>query len=160
MKTLNLKLKTSIVSILAVCFLLTLSPAPAHAATYRHCVGFGEGRCSAEVCGPFMCGITTKCQQFGDCSLRDIMIVVYNVGNFILAIVAGLVLLMYIIGGAFMLVSRGNQQQVTKGKNYIKYSTIGLIIVFCAYIGLTAIRRVLISGEVAQSIEQTQNIVT
>ena len=100
--------------------------------------------------GPLMCGITTQCAQLGDCSINDIMIVVYNVGNFVLALVASLVFLMYVIGGFYFLIARGDSHMVEKGKNYLKYSTFGLIIVFLAYALIKTLESVLESGTFSQ----------
>jgi hypothetical protein len=94
--------------------------------------------------GIFMVGVCSECWDEGDCSLGDIMTVVANIGNYILSIVGGLVLLAYILGGFWWIISHGNKAYVDKGKSYIKNATVGLIIVLFAYVGVytldTAVR--------------------
>src|SRR3989338_254065 len=136
------------VGLLTGLFLLIALPSPSLAATWAHCAGFGQNTCSAADCGPFMCGITTQCANLGDCQVNDIMIVVYNVGNFVLAIVAGLVFLMYVLGGFYFLIARGEPKLVERGKNYLKYSTFGLVIVFLDYTLIKTLQAVLIKGSV------------
>jgi hypothetical protein len=53
---------------------------------------------------------------------------------------------MYTIGGIYLLTSSGNSSQLQKGKDYMKVSTIGLLIVFFAYLGIMALKKVLETG--------------
>ncbi|MFC1787624.1 pilin [Patescibacteria group bacterium] len=93
--------------------------------------------------GPFLCNIQDKCIKTGDCELNDIMWVVHNTGNFVLGIIGGLVLLMYIIGGTYFIAGGGNESRITKGKQYLKLSTVGLLIVMFAWIGINTLQSVL-----------------
>ena len=86
--------------------------------------------------GRFMKGISADCGNQGNCSLEDIMIVIVDIGAFVLGLVGALVLLMYVIGGFYILASHGNTGHVKKGQDYIKISTIGLLIVMFAYMGI------------------------
>ena len=48
--------------------------------------------------------------------------------------IAGIVAVIVIIIGGFMYVtSAGNSASITKAKNMILYSVVGLVVVFCAY---------------------------
>jgi len=89
---------------------------------------------SAEV-GPFMEDISKECGNLGTCALADIQIVFENVADYILSIVGALVFLMYVVGGFYFLLSGmpGQEKLREKGKNALKVSTIGLIIVFGAF---------------------------
>jgi hypothetical protein len=98
--------------------------------------------------GKILQGICSECYEVGDCSVTDIMTVFANVGNYVLGIIAGLVFLMYIVGGVFWLGSRGDKAWVEKGKKYVKNSTIGLLIVLFAYVGVQTLQRALESGDV------------
>ena len=114
-------------------------------------LAYNSGICTGAFCkesevGAFMKGITKECGNLGNCELKDIMIVFTNVGNFILGIVGGLVLLMYVIGGIYMLASGGNSARVDKGKKFIKISTTGLLIILFAYLGITFISSSLTGG--------------
>lgn len=106
------------------------------------CVSAGK-QCTETEIGPFMKGITKECGNLGNCSLEDIMEVVGNVGNFIAGIVGGIVLLMYIIGGMYYLFSGGKKENVDKGKKYLTGSTVGLVIVIFAYIGIQFLKLML-----------------
>ncbi|MBI2475592.1 hypothetical protein HYV69_04200 [Candidatus Uhrbacteria bacterium] len=105
--------------------------------------------CQASEVGRFMQGISKECGNLGNCSLGDIMIVFSDVALFILGIVGSLVLLFYVIGGFWWLTSHGDPGWVTKGKNYIKISTIGLLIVLFAYIVVEFLLRSLTLGTVS-----------
>ncbi|OGF30149.1 hypothetical protein A3H09_02005 [Candidatus Falkowbacteria bacterium RIFCSPLOWO2_12_FULL_45_13] len=50
-----------------------------------------------------------------------------------MGIIGSLALVMFIYGGAVWMLSRGNQEQVSKGKNIIIWATLGLAIIFTAY---------------------------
>ena len=108
-----------------------------------------SGTCTKEEVGAFMQGISSNCGNAGACELKDIEIVFINIADFILSIIGALVLLMYIIGGIYFLTAGGSQERVSKGKTFFKFSTIGLMIVFFAYIGVTTLRNAIVSGELA-----------
>lgn len=103
-----------------------------------------SSKCSAQDVGAFMQGITEDCAELGNCTLQDIMLVFANVGNFVLGIVGGFVLLMYIIGGFYMLSSGGYSERIQKGKKYLKMSTVGLLIVMFAYLGIFTLKGTLL----------------
>ncbi len=100
-------------------------------------------RCPAEKVGWFMQGITNACGNAGNCTLGDIMIVVANVGNFVLKIIAAVVLFMYVLGGFWYLASHGDDSWVSKGKKTISIATTGLLIVMFAYLGVKTLYAVL-----------------
>lgn len=53
--------------------------------------------------------------------------------SYAMGIIGSLALVMFIYGGAVWMLSRGNQEQVSKGKNIIIWATLGLAIIFTAY---------------------------
>lgn len=57
-----------------------------------------------------------------------------NVSNWIFGITGSLALLFFIYGGFLFLTSSGNEQQVSKGKTILTQATIGIIIIFGAFI--------------------------
>jgi hypothetical protein len=103
----------------------------------------GSTSCSAAEVGPFMQGISVACGNNGDCQLGDIMSVVANVGNYVLGLVGAVVLLMFVIGGFYMVASGGNMDRVKTGKRYITTSVIGLLIVFGAFAAIQTLKGVL-----------------
>ena len=53
--------------------------------------------------------------------------------NSVLGIIGSLALVMFIYGGATWMLSAGNQEKVTKGKQILIWATLGLVIIFTAY---------------------------
>lgn len=131
--------------IAVISFLIALLPKSVFAYVSDICKG---NVCQASEVGRFMQGIPKECGNLGNCSLDDIMIVFSNVSLFILGVIGSLVLLMYVIGGFYWLTSRGDPGDVKKGKDYIKISTTGLIIVLFAYVFIEFLLRSLTQGAV------------
>ena len=73
------------------------------------------------------------CITDGSCELDDFMRIAVNVSQIILGIVGALTLLFFVYGGVVFLTSSGNKEMVTKGRNIIVGSIIGLVIVFASY---------------------------
>jgi len=68
---------------------------------------------------------------------RDVSIFVelaINIGKYIFSFIGALVLLMFIIGGFQLIISQGNPEKVKQATNILLGATIGLAIVFGAYI--------------------------
>jgi hypothetical protein len=53
--------------------------------------------------------------------------------SYVMGIIGSLALVMFIYGGATWMLSGGNQERVTKGKNIITWAALGLAIIFTAY---------------------------
>lgn len=114
------------------------------------------GKCLNEVVsedlgGTFLKGICRECLDEGNCALRDIKEVFFNISNFILAIVGSLVFLMYVLGGMCLLISHGNPAWVQKGYGFFRISTIGLVIVLAAYAGIQTLATILSTGDLPPS---------
>jgi hypothetical protein len=135
--------------LLAIIFLLFALVPTATLATATTGACTESVKTSADV-GVFLQGVCGECWRLGDCSLNDFMTVVANAGNYILSIVAALVFLMYIGGGFFWVISHGDDKLVTKGKEWIKASTVGLIIVLVAYTGVVALRTAITQGTLSE----------
>lgn len=52
----------------------------------------------------------------------------------ILGVVGSIAFVMFIYGGMFMLTSRGNPEQIKKGKEILIWSVIGLLVIFGSYV--------------------------
>jgi hypothetical protein len=63
--------------------------------------------------------------------------------NMIIGVTGSIALLMFAYGGFTWLTSRGNPEQIQKGKNVFIWATIGLIIIFSSYIILKNVFRVI-----------------
>lgn len=95
--------------------------------------------------------VSADCQATGDCSLNDVMQVFVNIANFILGIVGSLVLAITVYGGFLWLTSQGNSEQIEKGKEAMRGSVIGLLIVFGAFSAINFLTGALRGGTAGQS---------
>jgi hypothetical protein len=74
-------------------------------------------------------GVTRQCWIAGTCSICDMLVVVVNVMNGILRVFAILGVLMLVYGSAFLTLSAGNSERVTRGKAIMRAAIIGGVIV-------------------------------
>jgi hypothetical protein len=130
--------------------LVSLMLIPSVSFAYDSGICKGTSLCTQTEVGPLMQNITKECGNSGTCSLADIMTVFVNVANYILGIIAVVVLLMYVIGGMYMIASGGVQERVTKGKKYLTVSTMGLLIVMFAFLGIHSLEGALRFGTFTQ----------
>lgn len=63
----------------------------------------------------------------------DIPVLLGTIINSVMGIIGSLALVMFIYGGVSWMLSAGNQEQVTKGKNILIWAAAGLVIIFTAY---------------------------
>ncbi|MFA6306501.1 MAG: pilin [Patescibacteria group bacterium] len=63
----------------------------------------------------------------------DIPTLLGKIVSSVLGVVGSLALVMFIYGGITWMLSAGNQEQVTKGKNILIWATVGIVIIFTAY---------------------------
>lgn len=115
--------------------------------------------CSGSVCtiqevGPFMQNITETCAESGNCTLDDILTVFINVGNYIIGIIGAIVLLMYVIGGVYMMTSGGRSERLAKGKKFLTISTTGLFIVMFAFLGIQVLVSALETGSITDGVSE------
>lgn len=80
-----------------------------------------------------------ECVSSGNCTLCDIIQTVINAGKILLGVIGSIVLLMFVIGGFYFLVSGGEDAKIKKGREIIYNAIIGLIIVLSAYLIVTVI---------------------
>ncbi|MFH0956062.1 MAG: pilin [Candidatus Falkowbacteria bacterium] len=95
---------------------------------------------SAQICFAADCSGTSKdgtvklCNPLtGTQTSEGIPTLLGKIISSILGVVGSLALVMFIYGGATWMLSGGNQEQVTKGKNILIWATIGIVIIFTAY---------------------------
>lgn len=69
----------------------------------------------------------------GNSSSVEIPALLGKIINYIMGIVGSLALVMFIYGGLTWMISGGNTEQVTKGKQIIIWATLGIAIIFTAY---------------------------
>lgn len=58
-------------------------------------------------------------------------------------VVGSFAMLMFIYGGLTLLTSRGNPEQIQKGRNIFTWAVIGLVVVFTSYVVLRNVLRVI-----------------
>jgi|GEM_PF-2074434 len=144
---------------LALTFLLiSFATFPIAGLAYSSEICMGGAQCkpvvngNANVCqecevGKFMVGISADCGNNGNCTLGDLMIVVGDVGNFVVGIVGVALLVMYVYGGYKIMISQGGAK-LGEGKKIITGATLGFIIVLVAYVGVTWIIGVVADPEI------------
>jgi hypothetical protein len=76
----------------------------------------------------------------------DIPSIIGRVIKALLGLSGAAALLMFVWGGFLWLISRGEPAQVTKGKDTLKWATIGLVVIFSAYILVNAVINALSKG--------------
>jgi hypothetical protein len=76
---------------------------------------------------------SSGCIDSGSCQLDDFTKIAVNVAMIILGIVGSLALLAFVAGGLMMMLSAGNPEWVTRGKQTLIGAVIGLAIVFTSY---------------------------
>lgn len=91
------------------------------------------------------------CLKNGDCSLQDFLQVFINAGQWILGVSGSFALLMFIIGGLMWIFSGGNEQRVTRGKQIITGTVIGIALVLGSwllvnFVGKLLGRELLVTG--------------
>lgn len=69
----------------------------------------------------------------GNATSKDIPTLLGNIISYAMGIIGSLALVMFIFGGATWMLSAGNQERVTKGKNIIIWAALGLAMIFTAY---------------------------
>jgi len=63
----------------------------------------------------------------------DLPTLLGKVINSIMGVIGSLALVMFIYGGIIWMLSAGNQEQVTKGKNILIWAAVGIVIIFSSY---------------------------
>ena len=74
-----------------------------------------------------------KSSNCGNYTLNDMARTAITISEFILGIVGSLALLAFVAGGLMWMLSAGNPELVTRGKQTIIGAVIGLVVVFTSY---------------------------
>jgi hypothetical protein len=84
--------------------------------------------------------------QNDPCEVSDLFVLVYYTVNFLIGM-AGLVSLFYVVwGGMRMMFSNGNPANIQEGKDTIRNSLVGLILVFLSYLIVGYVAQMLLPG--------------
>jgi len=132
---------------------------PAHTAfaQYAWCTGAPRTACGVEGAagevarvseyGPFLCDVCqASCIELGQCSWSDIMIVTGNIANFVLSMTGAIALLLFVIGGIFLMISKGQPDKVKKGWQYFRAAIFGLALSFGGVLIINTVLRIIRTG--------------
>jgi|GEM_PF-7035913 len=75
-----------------------------------------------------------KCGVSRDCTICDIFILVRDIFNFALGLLAALAVLSIVIGGFYVVTSAGNSGRVSEGYSIITNAVIGLLLVMSSFL--------------------------
>jgi len=75
-----------------------------------------------------------KCGVSRDCTICDIFILVRDIFNFALGLLAALAVLSIVIGGLYVVTSAGNSGRVSEGYAIISNAVIGLLLVMASFL--------------------------
>lgn len=91
--------------------------------------------------------VPADCQDENGCDICEVTKIFTNAANLISSVLSGLSLLMFVIGGMFMIFSAGNESRVETGKKILVGTVTGLAIIFIAWLGINVlVRTVALSG--------------
>ena len=109
-------------NIIIICFLILVST---FILSTQICLSTCDGTTptNGEVCLPNPLGTGNPTPQ----------ILLGKIISNILGVVGSLALVMFIYGGVTWMLSAGNQERVTKGKQILIWATIGIVVIFTAY---------------------------
>src|SRR3989344_1456643 len=80
-------------------------------------------------------GPTTFPCTTNPCTINDFFALLNSIFNFIVYWIATpLAILMMTIGGIMLVISAGNPGLVSKGREILRWSAIGLVLVFCSWV--------------------------
>lgn len=93
--------------------------------------------------------VPRKCWESSTgCNICDIVLIFTNAANIMSGSLSGVALLMFIVGGMFLIFANGNEQRIEKGKKILAGTIMGLAIVFLAWFGVNFIVRTAYFGSV------------
>ena len=84
--------------------------------------------------GIFSKSVSSSCSEKGDCNPEEIIDLVDGIVKWGAAVTGSIALLMYILGGTWMLFSSGSSSRVERGKNIITGTTIALIFILGSWL--------------------------
>ncbi|PLX22066.1 hypothetical protein C0584_00890 [Candidatus Parcubacteria bacterium] len=79
-------------------------------------------------------GINSECLDQGNCTINQIVQTAVNITDILLGLSGSIALLYFVYGGVTFLISGGSAEKVTKGKQILINSIIGLIIIFSSFL--------------------------
>ncbi|OGY44693.1 MAG: hypothetical protein A3J62_01160 [Candidatus Buchananbacteria bacterium RIFCSPHIGHO2_02_FULL_38_8] len=90
------------------------------------------------------------------CNLNSLLQTIINFTQLILAVTGSAALLMFTYGGVMFIISSGNQERITKGKEILKAAAIGIVLIFTSWLIINFTIYALTGGKVG--LNQVQNL--
>ncbi|MFH0818773.1 MAG: hypothetical protein V1898_02145 [Patescibacteria group bacterium] len=84
------------------------------------------------------------------CTVCDVLDMVSAIVQMMIASLSGVVLLMFIIGGFFMITSAGNADRVTKGKKIMGSALVGVLIIALSWVGVNTVIGILVGKNLTE----------
>lgn len=107
------------------------------------CASLGSGTSTTS---PSSTGTTTPVTLTNPLGTTDIRLLIARLISAVLSIIGVIALLMFVYGGFLWMLSAGNESQVEKGKEVLKWTTIGIILIVSAYVIVNALFRAAFTG--------------
>lgn len=86
-------------------------------------------------CGQTVCVTPTTCSVPNPCRICHFFVLTDNVIDFVLfQVTLPLAVIFIIYGGILMVTAAGSEPQIVKGKNFLKWTVMGMVIAFAAWI--------------------------
>lgn len=108
--------------------------------------------------GGLFTGVTIACWHEGSCTLCDGLVVFINVANGILRLLAIVAVLFFVYGAGLLVLSQGNEDMVSKGKNALKATIIGTIIVLVAWQVMSLVVYFVVANSTSTIVKQTGSV--
>lgn len=83
--------------------------------------------------GALFKGVTVACWHEGSCTLCDAMLVLINVADGILRLLAIVGVLFFVYGAGLLVLSQGNEDMISKGKSSLKATIFGTVVVLVGW---------------------------
>ena len=93
-----------------------------------------------------MDGVSPGCKESGNCTVCDIMRVIYNVGRFIFMSMAGVALILLLWAAIGLIFNWGNAEMIAQNKKIIFHTFLAILIILAAYILVNMLLTVLSGG--------------
>lgn len=113
-------------------------------------LSFAINKASAAACGDAICDYKAGEDIFNckaDCGAgipsKAFTAALHDATGWILGFATAICVLMIIIGGIYYVFSTGNQEQAQTGKNIVKYSLMGLVVVGISYALIAVVSSIL-----------------
>lgn len=91
----------------------------------------------------------------GNCSICDVLRVVFNVGKFIFASMAAIALLMFLWGAIGLIFNGGNMETVAQSKKIILHTLLAVVIIMIAWLAVNTLISILADVEPGGIFSQT-----